>query len=152
MPIAVTNLKLDHIAVAVSNIDEALEAFEKKLGLTCEKVERVPTEKADVAFLDVGGAHIELVAPTEPDSAIARSIEKRGEGLHHICLEVKDLEATLGVLRIAGLRLINETPVPGASGTKVAFVHPKGLNGVLLELVEKPENPDGSDDGVSDEG
>jgi methylmalonyl-CoA/ethylmalonyl-CoA epimerase len=129
---------LDHIAVAVKDIHQAVDAFEKKLGVPCEKIERVEGEKADVAFFDVGGAHIELVAATEPGAPIERSIERRGEGLHHICLEVDDIEATLRMASAAGLKLINEHAVPGASGTKIAFVHPKGLHGVLLELVEKP--------------
>lgn len=134
-----TNFKLDHIAVAVKNISAAVEAYEKKLGLNCERVERVPTQHADVAFFDIGGAHLELVAPTDEESAVARSIEKRGEGLHHICLEVADIRAMLALLKAAGLPLVNESPVPGAGGTQVAFVHPKGLNGVLIELVEKSE-------------
>ena len=131
--------KLDHIAVVVRDIDQAVKNFEAKLGLQCEKVEDVPGEKARVAFFDVGGAHIELVASAVPGSPLERSLEKRGEGLHHICLEVQDIEATLAMAKVAGLSLINETAVPGAKGSKIAFVHPKGLNGVLLELVEKPK-------------
>ncbi|MCA9555479.1 MAG: methylmalonyl-CoA epimerase [Myxococcales bacterium] len=130
--------KLDHIAVAVRDLDKARAGFEEKLGLSCEHVEEVPTEKARVAFFDVGGPHIELVSPTEAGSAIDRSIEKRGEGLHHICLEVEDIEATLALAKAAGLELINDTPRPGAKGTRVAFVHPKALSGVMVELVEKP--------------
>lgn len=132
--------KLDHIAVAVRDLDQAKANFEERLGLTCEHVEEVPTEKAKVAFFDVGGPHIELVASTEPGAAIDRSIEKRGEGLHHICLEVEDIEATLAFAKAAGLKLINESPVPGAKGTRVAFAHPKALNGVMVELVEKPQS------------
>ena len=130
--------KLDHIAVAVRDLDEARAGFEDKLGLTCAHVEVVPTEKAKVAFFDLGGPHLELVSPTEPGSAIDRSIAKRGEGLHHICLEVEDIEATLALAKAAGLELINDTPRPGAQGTRVAFVHPKALSGVMVELVEKP--------------
>jgi len=130
--------KLDHIAVAVRDLDKARAGFEEKLGLSCEHVEEVPTEKARVAFFDVGGPHIELVSPTEEGSAIDRSIQKRGEGLHHICLEVEDIEATLALAKAAGLELINDTPRPGAKGTRVAFVHPKALSGVMVELVEKP--------------
>lgn len=130
--------KLDHIAVAVRDLEKARAGFEEKLGLTCAHVEEVPTEKARVAFFDVGGPHIELVSPTEAGSAIDRSIEKRGEGLHHICLEVEDIEATLALAKAAGLELINDTPRPGAKGTRVAFVHPKALSGVMVELVEKP--------------
>lgn len=132
-----TKFKLDHVAVAVSDLDAAVENFEGKLSVPCERVEEVPTENARVAFFDVGGAHLELVASTVEGSSIARSIEKRGEGLHHICLEVENIEAALALAKAAGIRLVNEAPVPGAGGTKVAFLHPKSLNGVLVELVEK---------------
>ena len=131
--------KLDHIAVAVRDVEEAVSRFEAKLGLPCTGVEDVPSEKARVAFFDLGGVHLELVQSTESGSAIDRSIERRGEGLHHICLEVTDLETVLRTLKEAGLPLINPEPVPGSRGTRVAFLHPKGLHGVLVELVEKPK-------------
>lgn len=131
--------RLDHVAVAVEDLDRSVEGFEKKLGLHLERVEVVPTEKARVAFFDLGGPHLELVASTDPTSSIARSLQKRGEGLHHICLEVKDIDSALVLARAAGLPLVNETPVPGAGGSRVAFLHPKGLSGVLIELVEKPK-------------
>lgn len=131
--------KLDHIAVAVRDVDEAVSRFESKLGLSCTAVEEVPSEKARVAFFDLGGAHLELVQSTETGSSIDRSIAKRGEGLHHICLEVEGLETVLYTLKEAGLPLVHEEPVPGSRGTRVAFLHPKGLNGVLVELVEKPK-------------
>lgn len=130
-------LKLDHIAVAVSDLKAAITEFETLLGLSVERTEHVPTEGADVAFFDLGGHHLELVAPAAADSAIARSIAKRGEGLHHLCFEVPDIEKALETLRAQGMRLVNEKPVPGAKGSRVAFVHPKGLRGVLVELVEK---------------
>lgn len=130
--------KLDHVAVAIRDLDLAVDSFEKKLGLHCERVEVVPTEKAKVAFFDLGGAHLELVASTDASSSIARSIEKRGEGLHHVCLEVENIDSALALARVAGLPLVNETPVPGAGGSRVAFIHPKGLHGVLIELVERP--------------
>lgn len=128
--------KLDHVAIAVRDVEAALENF-RRLGLELERVEEVEDQKARVAFFDVGTAHLELVAPTE-EGAVSRSIEKRGEGLHHICLEVDDLEAALAFVKAAGIALVDEKPRPGAGGTKIAFVHPKGLNGVLVELVEKP--------------
>lgn len=130
--------KLDHIAIAVKDIGDAVDAWEKKLGLECEKQERVEGEKTDVAFFDVGGAHIELVSPFEPDAPLAKSIEKRGEGLHHICLEVEDIHTTMKACEAAGMKLVNPEPVIGAGGKQVAFLHPKGLNGVLVELVQKP--------------
>lgn len=130
-------IRLDHVAVAVRDLEEAIERYEKKLGLTCERVEEVPSEKARVAFFDLAGPHLELVASLEPGSPIDRSIERRGEGLHHICLEVDDIEATLAMARAAGLALIHDAPVAGAGGTRIAFVHPKAMHGVLIELVEK---------------
>jgi methylmalonyl-CoA epimerase len=127
--------KLDHVAIAVRDIEAAAKNFER-LGLLLERIEEVEDQKARVAFFDVGSAHLELVAPME-DGAVSRSIEKRGEGLHHICLEVDDLEKALALVKAAGIALVDEKPRPGAGGTKIAFVHPKGLNGVLVELVEK---------------
>ena len=129
-------IKLDHVAIAVADLEAAISDYEA-LGLTPERVENVPTQKANVAFLDVGGAHIELVAPTDPSSAVARSLEKRGEGLHHICLEVPDIELALAALAAKGVQLVNEAPVPGAGGSRVAFIHPKSMRGVLVELVQK---------------
>jgi len=131
-------MRLDHIAVAVAEIAEAVRDFEEKLGLPCEKVEHVPGERATVAFFDLGGPHLELVAPDPGDSPMRRSLDKRGEGLHHICLEVEDLELALAALSEKGVRLVDERPKPGSRGSKVAFVHPKSLHGVLVELVEKP--------------
>lgn len=128
--------KLDHVAIAVFDVQEAAKNFEA-LGLQLDRLEDVADQKARVAFFDVGGPHLELVAPTE-EGAVTRSLEKRGEGLHHICLEVEDLEKALAFLRAAGIRLVDEEPRPGAGGTRIAFIHPKGLNGVLVELVEKP--------------
>ncbi len=129
-------LKLDHVAVAVRDVEAARRNFEK-LGLELDRIEEVPDQKARVAFFDVGSAHLELVAPME-EGAVSRSIDRRGEGLHHICLEVDDLEQALALVKAAGIGLVDENPRPGAGGTKIAFVHPKGLNGVLVELVEKP--------------
>jgi methylmalonyl-CoA/ethylmalonyl-CoA epimerase len=127
--------KLDHVAVAVRDVEAAAKNFEK-LGLVLERVEEVADQQARVAFFEVGGPHVELVAPIG-EGAVSRSIEKRGEGLHHICLEVDDLEAALAFVKAAGIALVDEKPRTGAGGSKIAFVHPKGLNGVLVELVEK---------------
>lgn len=129
-------MKLDHIAVSVSDLDAAIARYEA-LGLTLERVEEVPTERAKVAFFDIGGGHLELVAPTDPDSAIAKSIDKRGPGLHHLCLEVPDIRQALVALEAAGLQVVGEAPRPGAGGSQVAFVHPKSMGGVLLELVQR---------------
>jgi methylmalonyl-CoA epimerase len=128
---------LDHIGIAVRSLDAA--RIYEDLGLTVEHVETVETQRVRTAFLSVGDSQLELLEPTSPDSAIARFIEKRGEGIHHICLRVDDIEAHLGALQAKGYRLINEHPVPGAHGCRVAFLHPAAGNGVLIELSEKIE-------------
>ena len=130
--------KLDHIGIAVRSLASA--KIYEDLGLTIEYVETVETQRVKTAFLSVGDSNLELLEPTSPDSPIAKFIEKRGEGIHHICLRVDDLEAHLERLKAAGYRLINEVPVPGAHGCRVAFLHPSAGNGVLIELssLEKP--------------
>jgi methylmalonyl-CoA epimerase len=128
---------LDHIGIAVRSLDAA--KIYEDLGLAIDHVEVVETQKVRTAFLSVGDATLELLEPTGPDSTIAKFIEKRGEGIHHICLRVDDLESHLASLQAKGYRLINEHPVPGAHGCRVAFLHPSAGNGVLLELSEKDE-------------
>ena len=125
---------LDHIGIAVRSLDSA--KIYEDLGLTIEHVETVETQRVKTAFLSVGDSNLELLEPTSPDSPIAKFIEKRGEGIHHICLRVDDMEAHLERLKAAGYRLINEAPVPGAHGCRVAFLHPSAGNGVLIELSE----------------
>jgi len=126
---------LDHIGIAVKSLD-ATRIYES-LGLRVEHTETVESQKVKTAFLSVGDANLELLEPTSPDSAIAKFIEKRGEGIHHICLRVDDLESHLARLKAEGYRLVNEAPVPGAHGCRVAFLHPSAGNGVLIELSEK---------------
>jgi methylmalonyl-CoA/ethylmalonyl-CoA epimerase len=126
---------LDHIGIAVRSL-EAAKIYET-LGLEIEHVETVETQKVKTAFLNVGGSHLELLEPTGPDSPVAKFIEKRGEGIHHICLRVENIEAHLERLKAEGYRLIDESPVPGAHGCRVAFLHPAAGNGVLIELSEK---------------
>lgn len=128
--------KLDHIGIAVRSIDAAQKIY-LDLGLHVEHVETVDTQKVRTAFLSVGDANLELLEPSAPDSTIARYIEKRGEGIHHICLRVDDIDAELARLKERGYRLINDAPVPGAHGCRVAFLHPAAGNGVLIELSEK---------------
>lgn len=125
---------LDHIGIAVRSLASA--KIYQDLGLTIEHVETVETQRVKTAFLSVGDSNLELLEPTSPDSPIAKFIEKRGEGIHHICLRVDDLEAHLERLKADGYRLINEAPVPGAHGCRVAFLHPSAGNGVLIELSE----------------
>ena len=126
--------KLDHIGIAVKSL-EAAKIYEA-LGLAVGHVEVVESQKVKTAFLSVGDANLELLEPTGPDSTIAKFIEKRGEGIHHIGLRVENIESHLERLKAAGFRLINEHPVPGAHGCKVAFLHPAAGNGVLIELSE----------------
>ena len=128
--------KLDHIGIAVKSI-EAAKAIYLDLGLTIAHVEDVETQKVRTAFLSAGDANLELLEPSSPDSTIAKYIEKRGEGIHHLCFRVDDIEAHLAQLKERGYRLINEAPVPGAHGCRVAFLHPATGNGVLIELSEK---------------
>src|SRR5262245_4381851 len=123
------SFKLDHIAVAVHDMQVAVQDFETKLGMKCDRIEDVPDEKAKVAFFDLGSAHLELITPLMPASPLARSLEQRGEGLHHICLEVEDIEATVRVMRAAGLRTVTDSPNTGAGGSKIIFVHPKAMHG-----------------------
>ena len=127
--------KLDHIGIAVKSLDAA--RIYESLGLRVEHTEIVESQKVKTAFLSVGDANLELLEPTSPDSAIAKFIDKRGEGIHHICLRVDDLESHLARLKAEGYRLVNEAPVPGAHGCRVAFLHPAAGNGVLIELSEK---------------
>jgi methylmalonyl-CoA/ethylmalonyl-CoA epimerase len=130
-----TKPTLDHIGIAVKSL-EAAKIYEA-LGLTIEHVETVESQGVRTAFLAAGDAMIELLEPSGPQSTIAKFIEKRGEGIHHICFRVDDIEAQLARLQQQGYRLINESPVPGAHGCRVAFLHPAAGNGVLIELSEK---------------
>ncbi len=125
---------IDHLGIAVRSLSDGIRVFESVLGLKCERVEEVPSQKARAAFFDVGGTHIELLEATEPDSAIARFIEKRGEGIHHIALATDDIVAQLAAARQAGAGLIHEIPFEGAAGKLVAFLHPKSTSGVLTEF------------------
>lgn len=128
-------MKLDHIGIAVQDIEAALQAYRDALGLPVHDIVEVPAQQVRVAFLPAGDASVELVQPITDDSGIARFVREQGEGIHHLCLEVDDIEAALERLKAHGVRLIDKTPRAGAHG-RVAFVHPKSMHGVLLELVE----------------
>jgi methylmalonyl-CoA/ethylmalonyl-CoA epimerase len=132
---------LDHVAILVSDLDAAIALFRDVYGLALSEVEEVPSEKVKVAIFGHGAGRIELVSPTGPDSPMAKAIEKRGEGLHHICLEVPDIASAMAALKSRGAPLLDEKPRPGAGGAKVAFVHPKGSRGVLVELRQGPKHP-----------
>ncbi len=129
---------LDHVAILVSDLDAAIRLYRDVYGLELSEVEEVPTEKVRVAIFGHGAGRIELVSPLGADSPMAKAIQKRGEGLHHICLEVPDIEQAMASLRQRGAPLLDETPRPGAGGARVAFVHPKGSSGVLVELRQGP--------------
>jgi len=128
-------VKIDHIGIAVRDIQETLKVYQEALGLQLDEIIEVRDQQVRVAFLPVGESNLELVQPTAGDTAVANFLESRGEGIHHICLEVDDIEAALARLKACGVPLIDRTPRQGAHG-RVAFVHPRGVHGVLLELVE----------------
>ncbi len=131
-------MKIDHIGIAVNDIEQALQFYQVALGLSVRAIVDVPDQEVRVAFLPAGETNIELVQPSSETSSTAKFITKRGEGIHHICLEVEDIEAVLTQLKTSGVPLIDQEPRAGAHG-RVAFVHPKGAHGVLLELVEYTE-------------
>ena len=128
--------RIGHVSVVVDDMQVALAFWQDALGLDLSHIENVIAEHSQVAFLPAGGSEIELVMPTTDDSGLARFLEKRGPGMHHICLEVEDLEGMLAGLKLKGIRLINETPMIGSGGKKYAFIHPKSAGGVLVELYE----------------
>lgn len=130
--------RLNHVAIVVEDVEAALPFFRDLLGLPLARVAEVPTEEVRVAFFPMEGGEIELVQPLNPESGVAKFLARRGPGLHHICLEVEDLEATLERLRAAGVQLIHDRPLVGSDGTRYAFIHPKGAFGVLVELYERP--------------
>jgi len=130
-----TGAKIDHVGIVVRDIEQALEAYQVALGLPLQEIVEVPDQQVRVAFLPAGESNVELVQPTVEDSGVARFLAKHGEGIHHLCLEVEDIESTLERLKAHGVPLIDRRPRAGAHG-RVAFVHPKGMHGVLLELVE----------------
>lgn len=129
--------KIDHIGIAVRSIDEVLPFYLKSLKLELKGIEEVPTQKVRVAFLKLGESKLELLEPLSEDSPIAQFIDKRGEGIHHVALAVDNIEERLNELKNNGVRLIHESPVPGAAGALVAFLHPKSTSGVLYEFCEK---------------
>jgi len=128
--------KINHIAVAVNNVEEAAKFYEQVLGLKLTGVEVVTAQKTKVGFFKIGESNIELVEPAEPDSPLVKFLETKGQGIHHICFEVEDVEAEVKAYLDKGATMVDQKPRPGAHNTKVAFVHPKSSNGVLIELCE----------------
>ena len=137
-------MKIDHIGVATRSIDQAAAFYRDALGLEIAETETVPDQRVRVAMLPVGEARIELLEGISADSPIAKFLDKRGPGLHHVALRVGDIRATLARLKESGARLIDEEPRTGAGGCLVAFVHPSSTGGLLLELVQRlePISPD----------
>lgn len=129
-------MKINHLGIATKGIEEALEFWEDALGLENTHTEVIEDQKVRVAMLPLGESRIELLEPTSEDSPISKFLEKRGGGIHHIAIEVEDIDASLAQLKAKGMRLIDESPRIGAEGCMVAFVHPSSANGVLLELVQ----------------
>jgi len=125
--------KINHIGIAVPNLDEAIETY-NKLGFTILGREIVASQKVEVAMIQIGESHIELLQPTAEDSPIAKFLEKKGPGIHHLAVSVDDIDKALQEYEQKGIRMIDTVPRDGAHGTKIAFVHPKSTNGVLLEL------------------
>jgi methylmalonyl-CoA/ethylmalonyl-CoA epimerase len=128
--------KISHVAIVVSDLAASTTFWVDALGLPLDHVEHVPDQEVDVAFLPAGESDIELLEPIGQTSGVARYLQKRGPGIHHICFEVDDIEATLNRLKSAGIQLIDEQPKYGTGGKKIAFIHPKGTGGVLVELYE----------------
>ncbi len=132
--------RIHHVAVVVREIESALEFWRDDLGLAVGAVQPIPSDRVVIAFLPLGDVKVELVAPTDDTTGVARFLASRGEGFHHICLEVDDIAAALTRLAIDGVELIDSAPRPGAEGP-VAFLHPRSCHGVLVELIEVPGGP-----------
>jgi methylmalonyl-CoA/ethylmalonyl-CoA epimerase len=131
--------KINHIAIAVNNIEEASKFYQTVLRLDLSGVEVVASQKTRVGFFKIGESNIELVQPAEANSPLTKFLETKGQGIHHICFEVDDVEAEVKAYLEKGATLIDQKPRPGAHNTKVAFIHPKSSNGVLIELCELPK-------------
>jgi methylmalonyl-CoA epimerase len=130
---------IDHIGIAVSNLMESLAFWQSALGIELHGIEEVAEQKVRTAFLPVDDTEVELLEPAGLDSPVAKFIEKRGEGLHHVAIRVDNIDAALAELKAKGVQLIDEVPRKGAGGARIAFVHPKATHGVLVELCERTE-------------
>lgn len=130
--------RVDHIAIVVPKLEEALSFYHEMLGLSVARIQKIEEQEVTVAFLPTESGEIELLEPTNTTSGVARFLEKHGPGVHHICLEVDDIERTLTNLKAHGIQLINEEPLTSSDGKRIAFIHPKSAFGVLVELYELP--------------
>ncbi len=138
--------RLDHIAVAVPDLAEAIRRFAEDLGLPLEGQEDVVSAQTRTAFLSVPGTHIELIHPLDGQGPVQKFLETRGGGLHHLCFETDDIDADMARLQARGYRFLSDAPKPGAHGTRVVFIHPKSAGGVLIELAEHPRSEQGHAD------
>ena len=133
-------MKIHHIAIAVEDMEDALAFYRDALGVEVDKRKDIPDEGVEIAFLPMGASEIELLRPLDPDNSIGRFLDKRGEGIHHLCLAVEDIERTISRLEAAGARMATEIRTH-PDGTRYAFVHPKSARGVLIELYQQPVKP-----------
>lgn len=131
--------RIDHIGVAVEDLDEAIALYGERLGMELQHRETVEEQGVEAALLGVGESHVELLRPLGPDTAVGKFLSRSGPGLHHVAYGTDDIESAIDSVRSAGLRLIDERPRTGIRGSRVAFLHPKSTGGVLTELVEPPE-------------
>ncbi len=134
-------LGVDHLGLAVKNLAAAETTYRDVLGFELSGSESLPDRGLEVRFVETGNSRIELIAPTRDDSEVSRFLEKRGEGLHHVCLQVANIDDSIAKLKDQGAKLLSDTAQAGAEGSRVVFIHPKGTHGVLLELVEKGAHP-----------
>lgn len=132
--------KIEHIGIAVSNLEEAIKTYTELLNTPCYKTEEVTSEGVKTAFFQIGDSKIELLEATHDESPIAKFIAKKGQGIHHIAFDVTDIEASMAAYKEKGFQLLNETPKTGADNKLVAFIHPKSSNGVLVELCQEKSN------------
>jgi methylmalonyl-CoA epimerase len=129
-------LGVQHIGIAVRDMDASIDTFEKLFGVKCGSREKIEASKVEVAFFDLGNVHVELVSPVDPESPISRYLDKRGNGIHHICFDVEGIDEWLETLKSKDVKLLDETPREGASGRRVAFINPSSTDGILFELSE----------------
>jgi|SRR5690554_828889 len=132
--------KIDHLGIAVDDLEAAVKLYRDTLGLNYAGQEEVPEQKVTTAFFPLGESSLELLEPTSPDSPVAKFIEKKGKGIHHIALRVDDVAEAIAELKKKGIRMIDEVPRSGAHGAKIAFIHPKSTPGVLVELCQRQED------------
>jgi len=138
-------VSLDHIAISVTDLEQAIARFASDFGMKLDGVEDVPSEQTTTAFFPTSQTKIELIHPINGEGPVARSLEKRGPGLHHLCFRTDDIEADMARLTTLGYRFLSEAPRPGAHGTRVVFIHPRSTGGILIELAEHPDKARGLD-------